>query len=472
LRVGGRAAAPPGGVAAMAADDGIMLDPFTSALRQPNLMERLASFPEVQQHMADPGFIEQIQKLRALATGPKASSGDFAVAAEVGQEIARVGHRDPRIMQALMALQGHGLVVEETDLKRAENFGDMKRREPVQLQHLRLAAGVTSADDAKAKGNEFFKAGDLNSALAHYERGVSLLRESDEVSAAALATLLSNSALCLLKLKWPDRAKKVTSQAIAVLREAQDETFDQSKLFYRRALASEQLRDFALAADDMARALQQAKRSELPEAEQQRLKAEVTRLKRLKASADEQAERKQKERENEKQAEVQRMKGADLERKSASPASSAPLPSSDYLQEQDFSHLARKRLAELVVGVSHQCSGGGKIEITSLQEQSKVQASITTKRGSRALYYEMDVHCEWVAKVKEGEMRGLIRVYNIAHDTEFKLGGDENTSYIYQLGWDQRQTGAWVEAVRTEAAELFDLVAAEVDKVIAELRKK
>ncbi len=32
-----------------------------------------------------------------------------------------------------MALQGHGLLVEETDLRRAENLGDMSRREPVRL---------------------------------------------------------------------------------------------------------------------------------------------------------------------------------------------------------------------------------------------------------------------------------------------------------------------------------------------------
>jgi len=32
--------------------------------------------------------------------------------------------------QALMALQGHGLQVEEKDLRRAEELGDMQRREP------------------------------------------------------------------------------------------------------------------------------------------------------------------------------------------------------------------------------------------------------------------------------------------------------------------------------------------------------
>lgn len=30
-----------------------------------------------------------------------------------------------------MALQGQGLLVEESDLRRAENLGDMTRREPV-----------------------------------------------------------------------------------------------------------------------------------------------------------------------------------------------------------------------------------------------------------------------------------------------------------------------------------------------------
>ena len=33
-------------------------------------------------------------------------------------------------VQALMALQGHGLQVEEKDLRRAEQLGDMQRREP------------------------------------------------------------------------------------------------------------------------------------------------------------------------------------------------------------------------------------------------------------------------------------------------------------------------------------------------------
>lgn len=454
-------------------DAPIFMDPFTSALREPNLFERLASFADVRKHLADPGFTDEIEKLRALATGPAATSGDIMRSAEVGQKIARAGHRDPRIMQALMALQGQGLTVEETDLKKAEDFGDMKRREPVQLEHLQLVHELTDPDEAKAKGNEYFKAGNFNAALAHYEKGVTLLRSAEEAPAASMATLLSNSALCLLKLKWPERAKKSASQAIAVLRQVEDDSFDQSKLFYRRALACEQLKELGLAADDMGRAFQQAKKSNLSLTEQHRLKGEVERLKKLKASAECNTQKMQKEKENERGAEVQRMQGAEMEeKKQKAKTSGVSVPSQDYLTEQDYSHWTRKQVADAVVGLKHKPKSGGQIEVLELQEASKVEASISTKRGKRSLYYEMDLHCQWKAKVKDGEMMGMIRVYNIAHDTKFELGGDENTSYIYALGWDQRQTGQWVVDLRVEAAELFDLVAVKVVEVIEELKKK
>ena len=40
-----------------------------------------------------------------------------------------------------MALQGHGLLVEEADLRRAENLGDMSRREPVRLGGVSCGSG-------------------------------------------------------------------------------------------------------------------------------------------------------------------------------------------------------------------------------------------------------------------------------------------------------------------------------------------
>merc|ERR1712217_361070 len=151
---------------------------------------------------------------------------------------------------------------------------------------MQMVRDLTDPDECKAKGNELFKSGDLNAAYAHYEKGVEILKAREEVPAAQLATLLSNSALMLLKLKWPDRAKKSASMAIAAIRHAQDESFDQSKLFYRRALACEQMKDYPMALDDMLRALQQAKKAGQSAAELHKLKGEAERLKKLKTSQE------------------------------------------------------------------------------------------------------------------------------------------------------------------------------------------
>eukprot|EP00747_Dinoflagellata_sp_TGD_P223229 gnl/TRDRNA2_/TRDRNA2_94841_c0_seq1.p1 gnl/TRDRNA2_/TRDRNA2_94841_c0~~gnl/TRDRNA2_/TRDRNA2_94841_c0_seq1.p1 ORF type:complete len:506 (+),score=148.22 gnl/TRDRNA2_/TRDRNA2_94841_c0_seq1:214-1518(+) len=434
--------------------------------------------------MADPGFVSQIEKLRKLADDPNRDPNDAEQVGKIGQQIAGLAHNDPRVMQALMLLQGMNLTVEEQDMKKAESVGDMPRREPVQLEHLALVKDIESHEEAKAKGNEYFKKGDLATALAHYNRGVELLRAGEEVPAVDLAALLSNAALCNLKLKWPDRAKKSASQAIAAIRHAGDTSFDQSKLFYRRALACEQLAEMGAAVDDMSRALQQAKKSNLSLTEQHRLKGEVERLKKLRQSFDEDADKKKKADENERIAEVKRMEGSKLVAKpddSAKDGPAAPGPSGAYLTEQDFSHWARCRISEAVKGIVHKSQGGARIEVTQLDdEKSKIQASITTKKGKRALYYEMDLHLFWTGHASPqlrpangpDEMKGLIRVYNIAHDTKFELGGDENVCYMYQLGWDQRIKGDWATDLQNEAAELFDLVAVKVDGVIHELKKK
>eukprot|EP00927_Polykrikos_kofoidii_P055206 TRINITY_DN4948_c1_g5_i1.p1 TRINITY_DN4948_c1_g5~~TRINITY_DN4948_c1_g5_i1.p1 ORF type:complete len:467 (-),score=90.16 TRINITY_DN4948_c1_g5_i1:309-1709(-) len=454
--------------------------PFISAFRQPNLMEKLCEIPGVVKHLADPGFLKVIEQLKEQACDPALDHAEFTKVSAVGQQIAKAGHNDPRVMQVLMGLQGQGLTVEEKDLKRAEDFGDMQRREPVQLEQLMLVKDLQDPDEAKTRGNEFFKSGDFSAALAHYERGVELLRAREEVPAHAVATLLSNSAMCFLKLKWPDRAKKAASKAIAIVRQAEDSSFDQSKLFYRRAIACEQMKDFESAAEDMARALQQAKKAQLSVAEQHRLRNEITRLEKLKCSAEKEAEKKLQQRENEKLAAVQRVQGAELDEKKEVVAPVHRATDSSYLSERDFTHWARTRVAAAVLDVTHDSASGARITTTELLDQSKIQASITTKRGLRALYYDMDLHIKWKGKSSAilkpsdspGDLDGMIRVYNIGHDTSFQLGGDENTSYMYQLGWDQRQKAPWIDELSTEAAELFDLVAAKVDGVIAELRKK
>merc|ERR1711924_306239 len=102
-----------------------------------------------------------------------------------------------------------------------------------------------------------------------------------------LVALLSNSALCLLKLKWPDRAKRSTTQALVVVQKSEDATIDQSKLFYRRGLACEMLEQYELAVDDMTRAFKEEKRVGLEPSEQHRLRAEVDRMQKRKAQHQE-----------------------------------------------------------------------------------------------------------------------------------------------------------------------------------------
>jgi len=447
------------------------MDPLTTSLCDANLFEKLAQHPDVRKHLADPGFVTELKRLQQLANSseaqPEAAAG-AAGAGSAGQKVAQAAHRDPRVMQALMALQGQGLSVEESDLRHAEEVGDMQRREPVQLEQMLLVRDLEDHDEARVKGNEHFKAGKVPEALAHYEKGLELLRQQSSVSAAAVATLLSNSALCLLKLKWPDRAKKKATTAILAIQQAGDQNFDQSKLFYRRALACEALKEFRMAVDDMSQSVKHAEKTS-PKSELQRLRGEVERLKRLRASAEADAEKKRREQDGEKAAEVQRMQGTELQTASGSAAQHV---SKEYLAEQDFSHWTTGRVRDAVVGVSHTCPSRATLEIVELKEQTKISAAITNKKGKRALYYDMDLHCLWRGTSADGEMQGLIRVYNIAHDTKFELGGDENTSYMYQLGWDQRQSGSWVEELKTEAAELFDLVAVKVDGVIKDLKSK
>jgi tetratricopeptide (TPR) repeat protein len=464
------------------AGGGLVHDPFVAAFSDDQLMEKLAAAPAVGRHMADPGFMKELQRLHKVAKEASMDSGgDPMKVCEVGRTIGLAGQKDPRIMQAMMALQGQDLIVEESDLKRAEEHGDMRRREPVQLEQMQLVKDISDPEQARLKGNEYFKLGEYQNAIAHYEHGVTLLRKQDAVPAAAIATLLSNSTMCLLKLKWPDRAKKTASKAIAVVRQAGDDSFDQSKLFYRRALASEQLKDYASAADDMARALQQAKRSELPASELQKLQRELNRLKKLKESAEAQEEKKKAQKEGEEKAADVRMQGASLENPEARPGAANPLnPSGDYLAERDWTHWTRAQVAEAVKGLRHTGGSGCILDTVELLDKSKVECSITSKKGVRALYYEMDLEVKWRGRAGprlrpregSGELDGVIRVYNIAHDTKFELGGDENTSYIYALGWDQRLQGEWVEDLSREAAELFDLIAAKVEGVVRELQKK
>ena len=124
------------------------------------------------------------------------------------------------------------------------------------------------------------------------------------------------------------------------------------------------------------------------------------------------------------------------------------------------------------VGLEHRAKDG-VLRVTSLDAASSLSCSVTTKRGARSLYYEADLRMAWEATGAKTTTAGVLRVYNIAHETRFQLGGDPNTSYMYQLGWAPGGlASAWVESMRAEAAELFDCVAGAVDTVLVAMRAK
>ena len=79
----------------------------------------------------------------------------------------------------------------------------------------------------------------------------------------------------------------------------------------------------------------------------------------------------------------------------------------------------------------------GNVRLTrTLDDRFDGHAIVKTKAGRRALYYELDVSCEWAGQhaATGNTLKGIIRVYNVAQDTQFCPGGDTGTSYMYEAG--------------------------------------
>ena len=123
-------------------------------------------------------------------------------------------------------------------------------------------------------------------------------------------------------------------------------------------------------------------------------------------------------------------------------------------EERDYSHWAKKRLSELVregADTEHcthrwhnnddaaNVAEAGSVRLTRmLDDRFDGHAIVKTKAGRRrALYYELDVSCEWAGRhaATGNTLKGIIRVYNVAQDTQFCPGGDTGTSYMYEVGW-------------------------------------
>ena len=208
-------------------------DSFFSCFQRDDLWEALAQHPATWPHVADTGFRTAIERLRQGGAT---------------QAMASEAMKDPRVMQAVAALQGWGLDVSEADIKHAESVGDVKKRDAVQMSDLEVAHVHGTVEAAKAAGNELFKAQQFSKALACYMRALELMRREaageaggeaggEAARAAVASTLSSNAAATLLKLQRPKEALAACEEA---LRSAPAGS-DLRKVYFRKAQALEPL---------------------------------------------------------------------------------------------------------------------------------------------------------------------------------------------------------------------------------------
>ena len=128
------------------------------------------------------------------------------------------------------------------------------------------------------------------------------------------------------------------------------------------------------------------------------------------------------------------------------------------------------------------------LKSTSLAEQSHAMVpapsaasvfcdgaiQVERKGEQRALFYELDFTTQWSIKLRDsGEYQGVIRVYNVGQDTKFVLGGDTDTSYMYQLGHARDLPEEILQSILEAGAELFEsLCVVTIPKILTEFESK
>ena len=119
---------------------------------------------------------------------------------------------------------------------------------------------------------------------------------------------------------------------------------------------------------------------------------------------------------------------------------------------------------------------GVKLRVLRIDEaQTDISARLVTKRDETTLFYDMTVVVHWSAEALKGggQMNGIFKLYNVDQGTKFQPGGPAATSYMYCLGYDPQQGQSEFGGKAIAAAnELFDDMAAAVDKAIEELANK
>jgi len=429
----------------------------------PNIWDKLARHPDTRPYILDAGFRANVEKMRQCSA----------------QQAAGRGMDDPRIMQAIIAMQGNRLTVTEDELKHAEVAGNMPRRDPVQMPHLEAAWAHKTTQDAKDAGNAHYKAERFSEALACYQRALHI-ESQGAADEAVRVTVHSNCAAALLKLRRPNEA--LQSCGLALIEPPKEVRIllanngVLSKVHYRKALAHEMLRQFEEAVKAMEISISvSGEPSRL-------LQTEMKRLQKLR----------EKGREEEKEAKLQVGRDAEAEvKRGAGITLSNPPPPGEgamqkvdrtlakgYVREIDYAHWAKNWLSEHLLKVKIS-EGGCKIKVTDLKlAQSEVHASVKLKHGKRSLFYDLSLVMGWDASTTlggGGKMSGICRLYNIGQDTRFNPGGDKETCWMYELGFPQEfygQSAPWAEQIKAEAADLFHAAAEVLERWIKALTSK
>ena len=169
------------------------------------------------------------------------------------------------------------------------------------------------------------------------------------------------------------------------------------------------------------------------------------------------------------EAEKRRAKGLAQEAPAPGGGRIIEKPTIGYVRDIDLSTFATTWLRRELTECKCKWSDG-EIKVTSLESGgTEVHASIKEKRGKRAMYYDLTLVMRWQGKSRlgrgkdsYGQMDGILKMYNIGQDTKFELGGDKETSYMYELGMAPQYHGAcdpWATQLKEKAADLFEEVA-------------
>lgn len=450
-----------------------------------DVVQKCMHVPELRKHVADAAFL---RSLRNMATKAESATSPELVTAATRELMS-----DPRLMQCAMLGAGVRLTVAEEDMQRAERVGEIEKRSPLKTDDIVEAMRrFDNVDDAKSQGTAAYKRGETARAVAYWCRALAIRRLNGLADDPELAsTMYSNIAQALLKLDHPKRAEQAATRALAYLdvpRDAfaplttRDLDEKRRKALYRRALSRERLKQYADALQD-ARIVDDA--------------ILIARLQKFLKHEASLREAKQKRVQEERDVQGRRASGLSL--------SDDVYTSNDalgYLGERDYSNIFLSRIQKSVKDVQVDLGHGAFVQLVKcLSDQSSVSLSVTTKRGKRALYYDIDLVCSWEAHPPQASfdispssspddeneeqrqpVTGTMRLYNVSQETKYQPGADQNVAYMYQLGYRgippawfdgtkaTNQAPDWARILIDGAHELYEAFALHLNTQLDDFR--